>query len=144
MTKFNSTMAVNVIDNLTLPGCFKELFKNNFGLLVCFLCLSTLAVICFMLTTLFRTDFRLPSRHVDMRVTDTVLAVDSTMHQCYASLLRYLLGWSEKNFFGNSKKCSLEILANGLKIGKKIDLSQLPPTMGWLLPQKLVAWVKWP
>ena len=28
------------------------------------------------------------------------------------------LGWSEKNFFGNSKKCSLEILANDLKIEK--------------------------
>ena len=28
------------------------------------------------------------------------------------------LGWSEKSFFRNSKKCSLEILANGLKIEK--------------------------
>ena len=34
------------------------------------------------------------------------------IHQC-------TVGWSEKNFFGNSKKCSLEILANGLKIEKK-------------------------
>ena len=43
----------------------------------------------------------------------------------------------KKFFFGNSKKCSLEILANGLKIEKKIDLSQLPPTMGWLPPPKI-------
>ena len=71
MTKFNSTMADNVTDNLTLPSYFKELFKKNFELLVCFLCLLTLAVICFMLTTLFRTGFRLPIRHVDMRVTGT-------------------------------------------------------------------------
>ena len=73
MTKFNSMMADNVTDNLTLPGYFKKLFNNNFGLLVCFLCLLllTLAVICFKLTTLFRTGFRLPSRHVDMRVTGT-------------------------------------------------------------------------
>ena len=71
MTKFNSTMADNATDNLTLPGYFKELFKNNLGLLVCFLCLLTLVVICFLLTTLFRTGFRLPSRHVDMRVAGT-------------------------------------------------------------------------
>ena len=38
---------------------------------MCFSCLLTLAVICFMLTTLFRTGFRLPCRHVDMRVTGT-------------------------------------------------------------------------
>ena len=71
MTKFNSTMADNVTDNLTSPGYFKELFKNNLDCWCVFLCLLTLVVICFMLTTLFRTGFCLPSRHVDMRVTGT-------------------------------------------------------------------------
>ena len=45
------------------------------------------------------------------------------------------VGRSKKIFFGNSKKCRLEILANGLKIEKKIDLSHLPPTIGWLPPK---------
>ena len=84
MAKFNSTIADNVTDSLPLPGYFEELFKNNFGLLMCFLFLFTLAVICFMLTILFRTGFRLPSRHVDMRVTVT----DVGRHLDNAPMLR--------------------------------------------------------
>ena len=50
---------------------------------------------------------------------------------------------SEKNFFGNSKKCSLEILANGLKIGKN-RLEPVATYHGLATPQKLVTGVKWP
>ena len=71
MTKVNSTMVDNFTDNLPSPGYFEKLSKNNFGLLTCFLCLLTFAVICFMLTILFRTGFRLPGRHVGMRVIGT-------------------------------------------------------------------------
>ena len=53
------------------------------------------------------------------------------------------LGWSEKNFFGNSKKCCLEILANGLKIEKN-RLEPVATYHGLATPPKLVAGVKWP
>ena len=53
------------------------------------------------------------------------------------------LGWSEKNFFGNSKKRSLEILANGLKIEKN-RLEPVATYHGLATPQKLVTGVKWP
>ena len=53
------------------------------------------------------------------------------------------LRWSEKNFFGNSEKCSLEILANDLKIEKN-RLEPVATYHGLATPQKLVAGVKWP
>ena len=50
-----------------------------------------------------------------------------------------LIGWSEKNFFGNRKKCSFQILASGVKLLENFGFDGLLPFSSRLPPQNVIT-----